>query len=60
MGRRRFGYRRLTLMLRREGIVVNHKRVHRIYGTLGLNFGPAENVACGTNGGMRSSRHPAE
>jgi putative transposase len=29
--RRRFGYRRLRLLLRREGFVVNHKRLFRIY-----------------------------
>jgi len=29
--RRRFGYRRLTVLLRREGRLVNHKRVYRIY-----------------------------
>jgi putative transposase len=29
--RRRFGYRRLLILLRREGFVVNHKRLHRIY-----------------------------
>jgi putative transposase len=29
--RRRFGYRRLFIFLRREGIVVNHKRLFRIY-----------------------------
>jgi putative transposase len=40
MERRRFGYRRLGLMLRREGIVVNHKRVHRIYRQLGLQLRP--------------------
>ena len=34
--RRRFGYRRLTVMLRREGWVVNHKRVYRIYVEEGL------------------------
>ena len=28
--RQRFGYRRLTALLQREGRVVNHKRVHRI------------------------------
>lgn len=40
MERRRFGYRRLALMLRREGIIVNHKRVHRIYRKLGLQLRP--------------------
>ncbi|MFN2461649.1 MAG: IS3 family transposase [Candidatus Velthaea sp.] len=40
MERRRFGYRRLTLMLRREGIAANHKRVHRIYRGLGLQLRP--------------------
>lgn len=29
--RRRFGYRRLLIFLRREGFVVNHKRLFRIY-----------------------------
>ena len=29
--RRRFGYRRLHVLLRREGHVVNRKRVHRLY-----------------------------
>ncbi len=29
--RRRFGYRRLHVLLRQEGMVVNHKRVHRVY-----------------------------
>jgi putative transposase len=29
--RRRFGYRRLHIFLRREGYVVNHKRLFRIY-----------------------------
>jgi putative transposase len=31
MARRRFGYRRLHALLRREGMAVNHKRVYRIY-----------------------------
>ncbi len=34
--RMRFGYRRLTAMLVREGIVVNHKRVYRMYREEGL------------------------
>lgn len=29
--RRRFGYRRLHILLRREGFVVNHKRLFRLY-----------------------------
>jgi len=32
----RYGYRRLHLMVRREGRRVNHKRVYRIYTKLGL------------------------
>ena len=38
--RRRFGYRRLGLMLLREGIVANHKRVYRIYRDLALQLRP--------------------
>jgi putative transposase len=34
--RPRFGYRRLHILLRREGIVVNHKRVARLYREAGL------------------------
>jgi putative transposase len=34
--RRRFGYRRLTVMLEREGWAVNHKRVYRLYRQEGL------------------------
>jgi len=34
--RPRFGYRRLHVLLRREGIVINHKRVARLYRTEGL------------------------
>jgi putative transposase len=34
--RLRFGYRRLHVLLRREGIVVNHKRVERLYREEGL------------------------
>lgn len=34
--RPRFGYRRLTVLLRREGWVANHKRVYRIYRQEGL------------------------
>jgi putative transposase len=34
--RMRFGYRRLTALLVREGITVNHKRVYRLYRAEGL------------------------
>jgi len=34
--RRRYGYRRLHVLLRREGWVVNHKRVYRLYREEGL------------------------
>ena len=34
--RQRFGYRRLTALLRREGRNINHKRVYRMYRELGL------------------------
>jgi putative transposase len=33
---RRFGYRKLGILLRREGIKLNHKRLYRIYKTDGL------------------------
>jgi putative transposase len=29
--RRRFGYRRIHALLRRDGFEVNHKRVYRLY-----------------------------
>jgi putative transposase len=34
--RRRFGYRRLHVLLRREGVHANHKRIHRLYRLAGL------------------------
>lgn len=34
--RRRFGYRRIWQLLRREGLHVNHKRVYRLYHLSGL------------------------
>jgi putative transposase len=34
--RRRFGYRRIGVMLEREGIVMNHKKLRRIYREEGL------------------------
>jgi putative transposase len=34
--RARFGYRRLHILLAREGLQLNHKRVHRLYQAAGL------------------------
>ena len=34
----RYGYRRVHVLLRREGWVVSHKRIHRIYNELGLQL----------------------
>ena len=36
--RSRFGYRRLHVLLRREGFVVNHKRILRLYRLAGLSL----------------------
>ena len=36
--RTRFGYRRLAIFLRREGHVINHKKVFRLYRTEGLTL----------------------
>ena len=35
----RFGYRRLHVLLEREGEAVNHKRLHRVYREAGLSSG---------------------
>lgn len=34
--RRRFGYRRLHALMRREGVEANHKRIYRLYSDAGL------------------------
>ncbi len=34
----RYGYRRLHVLLRREGWAVNHKRIHRLYAEEGLSI----------------------
>lgn len=38
MVRIRYGYQRIYILLRREGWIVNHKKVHRIYCEEGLNL----------------------
>ena len=37
--RRRFGYRRINLLLRRQGVIINHKRVYRLYKSSELQVG---------------------
>ncbi len=34
----RYGYRRIHVMLRREGFVINHKRTYRLYCKTGLQL----------------------
>ncbi len=36
----RYGYRRIHVLLRREGWVLNHKKVYRLYKLEGLIFTP--------------------
>ena len=35
--RRRFGYRHLHALARREGVQANHKRIYRLYSDVGLS-----------------------
>lgn len=37
--RRRFGYRRLHILLRREGVMINRKKTQRLYQEKGLRSG---------------------
>ena len=48
--RMRFGYRRLTAMLAREGIPANHKRVYRLYREEGLGMRIRQRRRIGWNG----------
>ena len=48
LARPRYGYRRLTVLLKREGWMVNHKRVHRLLRLEGLMVRPRKKrkLAC--------------
>ena len=50
--RRRFGYRRIHLMLLREGFIVNHKKVYRIYNE--------ENLTVKKRGRKKTNRYRGE
>ena len=53
--RKRFGSPRLHIMLKREGLVVNHKRTERIYSEEGLALRKEEKAQrCGKSQGDRS------
>lgn len=58
--RPRFGYRRLHVLLRREGYRVNHKRIHRLYRAEGLTVRrrPRKRVAVGRGVGPAAGRQP--
>ena len=51
--KRRYGYRRVYLRLRREGWPVNRKRVYRIYRDAGLAYGGASVSESAWSGGSR-------
>ncbi|WP_367116516.1 IS3 family transposase [Desulfovibrio sp.] len=40
-----YGYRRITTTLHREGLIVNHKRVHRLMQQLGIQSAGQTHVA---------------
>ena len=51
--RRRFGYRRLHILLRREGIEVNHKKLFR---SIAKNGSPCANAAAASGRWVRGRR----
>ena len=58
--RRRFGYRRLHILLRREGIAVNHKKLFRLYREerLGVRKRGGRKRALGTRAPMAIPQGP--
>ncbi len=60
--RRRFGYRRLHVLLRREGLVVNHKKLFRLYREerLGVRRRSGRKRALGTRAPMQVALRPNE
>lgn len=60
--RRRFGYRRLHVLLQREGWAVNHKRVYRLNREAGLNWRGRAKKKRGSHarGPLRAATHANE
>jgi len=60
--RRRFGYRRLHVMLKREGLIVNHKKLFRLYREekLSVRRRGGRRRALGTRAPMLVPRRPNE
>lgn len=60
--RRRFGYRRLHVLLRREGLVVDHKKLFRLYREerLGVRRRGGRTRALGTRAPMQLALRPNE
>lgn len=60
--RPRFGYRRLHILLRRDGLMINHKRVERLYREEGLAVGRRrrKRVARQDRGHPQPPRQPNE
>lgn len=60
--RRRFGYRRIFFLLRKEGVFVNRKKVYRIYRAAGLSVlkRKGRKKALGTRRERQKVNHPNE
>jgi putative transposase len=58
--RRRFGYRRLHILLKREGWAINLKKTYRLYREAGLSVRkrPGRKRAVGTRAPLPSATHP--
>ena len=58
--RRRFGYRRLHILLRREGYIVNRKKTQRLYREEGLTVRRRKGRKRATGARATRARHAAE
>lgn len=60
--KRRYGYRRVHVLLRREGWKINHKRTHRLYREAGLQVRKRarKRIVHGERTPLQPPRHPNE